>query len=108
MTVKTNLVVNQNADFVYNIYLIDVYNRPFDITGYSGNSVIRKSYTSNTYIPINVAIGGNNGIISLTMNAATTADLTQTRYVYDLILQSNTGVVSRITEGIVSVDLGVT
>jgi len=108
MTVKTNLVVNQNADFVYNIYLIDVYNRPFDITGYTGNSQIRKTYTSNTYIPITVSTGGNTGLITLSMNAATTAQLTQTRYVYDLVLHSNTGIVSRITEGIVSVDLGVT
>jgi len=107
MTVKTNLLVNQNADFVYNIYLVDVYNNPFNITGYTGNCQIRKSYTSNTSVGMNVHTGNTSGLITLTMNAATTSQLTQTRYVYDLVLHSNTGVVSRITEGIVSVDLGV-
>jgi len=108
MTVKTNLLLNQYADFVYNIYLVDVYNNPFDITGYTGTSKVRQSYTSNIAYPFTVVTGGNTGLITLSMNAAITGYLNDTRYVYDLLLTSNTGTVSRIVEGIVSVDLGVT
>jgi hypothetical protein len=107
MAIKTNLTVDQGANFVYNIYLIDSDGNPFNISGYSGNAQIRKTYTSSSYTTMNVNIAGSNGIITLSMNSTTTANLSNTRYVYDLEL-SNNNVVSRIVEGIVTVNLGVT
>jgi len=107
MAIKTNLTVDQGANFVYNIYLIDSDGNPFNISGYSGNAQIRKTYTSSSYTTMNVNIAGSNGIITLSMNSTTTANLSNTRYVYDLELSSN-NVVSRIVEGIVTVNLGVT
>jgi len=107
MAIKTNLTVDQGATFVYNIYLIDVDGNPFDITGYSGNSQIRKTYTSTSYTTMNVAITGASGLITLSMNSVTTANLASSRYVYDLELSSN-NVTSRIVEGYVTVNPGVT
>jgi hypothetical protein len=108
MAIKTNLIVDQGANFVYKIYLIDAEGNPFDISGYTGNAQIRKTYTSTNYTTMNVAVTGNAGLISLTMNATTTANLSSTRYVYDLELTSNTNITSRIVEGFVTVNLGVT
>ena len=107
MSIKTNLTVDQGADFIYNIYLIDASGNPFDISGYSGNSQIRRTYTSNSYVTMNVAITGNTGLISLSMNASTTSNLTYNRYVYDVELANN-NVVSRIVEGFITVNPGVT
>jgi FlaG/FlaF family flagellin (archaellin) len=107
MAIKTNLIVDQGANFVYNVYLIDVNGDPFDITGYSANAQIRKTYTSTTYNTLNVTLGGNTGLITMSMNATTTANLTNSRYVYDLQLHSN-NVTSRILEGIVTVNPEVT
>lgn len=107
MAIKTNLIVDQGADFVYNIHLIDTNGDPFDITGYTANAQIRKTYTSTTYNTINADITGNTGLITLTMNSTTTANLTNSRYVYDLLLNAN-NVTSRIIEGIVTVNPEVT
>ena len=107
MAIKNNLVVDQGADFVYNVYLIDQNGDAFDISGYTANAQIRKTYTSTTYTTINVAIAANTGLVTLSMNAATTANLTFSRYVYDLQLHSN-NVSSRIMEGIITVNPEVT
>lgn len=43
------------------------------------------------------------GQITMAMNAATTANVTPGRYVYDILLTSDTGIKTRIIEGIVNV-----
>lgn len=107
MAIKSNLTVDQGANFIYNVFLVDTNGNPFDITGYSGNAQIRKTYTSTNYTTMNVTITGNSGLVTLTMNSATTANLSFNRYVYDLELTSN-NVTSRILEGFVTVNPGVT
>lgn len=107
MAIKSNLTVDQGANFLYNVYLIDANGTAIDISGYTGNCQIRKTYTSTTYNTMNVAITGASGLVSLTMNSAVTANLTSTRYVYDLELSSN-NVVSRILEGTITVSPQVT
>jgi hypothetical protein len=49
------------------------------------------------------ATGNSTGYISLTMTANTTANITAGRYVYDVEVTSNTGIVTRVKEGIVTV-----
>ena len=107
MAIKSNLVVDQGADFIHNVYLIDSNGDAFNITGFTANAQIRKTYTSTTYNTINVTLGGNTGLVTLSMNAAVTANLTNSRYVYDLQLHAN-NVTSRILEGIVTVNPEVT
>lgn len=107
MAIKTNLVVDQGANFIYNVYLIDEDGNVFDISSYSANAQLRKTYTSSSYVTITADVTGASGLIQLSMNAATTANLSSTRYVYDLELTSN-NVVSRILEGYVTVNPGVT
>ena len=107
MSIKTNLIIDQGANFVYKINLIDQVGNPFDISGYSANAQIRKTYTSTTYNTIDVDVAGSNGILTLSMTAEATANLTSNRYVYDLEI-SNNNIVSRIAEGFVTVNPGVT
>ena len=107
MAIKSNLTVDQGANFLYNVYLIDANGTAIDISGYTGNCQIRKTYTSTTYNTMNVAVTGASGLVSLTMNSTVTANLTSTRYVYDLELTSN-NVVSRILEGTITVSPQVT
>ena len=107
MSIKTNFIVDQGANFVYKINLIDQSGNPFNITGYTANAQIRKTYTSTTYNTISCNVAGSNGVITLSMNAAATANLASNRYVYDLEI-SNNNIVSRIAEGFVTVNPGVT
>ncbi|CAB5221275.1 hypothetical protein UFOVP245_114 [uncultured Caudovirales phage] len=107
MSIKTNLIIDQGANFVYKINLIDQSGNPFNISGYTANAQIRKTYTSTTYNTITCNVAGSNGVVTLSMTANATANLTSTRYVYDLEISSN-NVVSRIVEGFVTVNPGVT
>ncbi len=56
---------------------------------------MRKHYTSTTYNSFTVA-GNANGIITVSMNAATSANITGGRYVWDLELVSS-GNVARVS-----------
>lgn len=107
MAIKTNLVIDQGADFIHNIYLIDSNGDAFDISNYTANAQIRKTFTSSSFYTIGVSLGGNTGLVTLSMNAASTSNLTNNRYVYDLQLHAN-NVSSRILEGIVTVNPEVT
>jgi hypothetical protein len=107
MSIKTNLIIDQGANFVYKINLIDQSGNPFNISGYTANAQIRKTYTSTTYNTIACNVAGSNGVITLSMNATATANLASNRYVYDLEI-SNNNIVSRIAEGFVTVNPGVT
>ena len=108
MSLKSNLIVDQGANFVYKVYLVDASGNPFDLSNYTANSQIRRTYSSTSYNTIDVNVGGNNGLLTLTMDSTVTANLTSNRYVYDLNITSNTNVVSRILEGFVTVNPEVT
>jgi hypothetical protein len=107
MAIKTNLIVDQGANFIYNLYLIDEDGNIFDISGYTGEAQLRRTYTSSNSVSMNVTVDGGAGLISLSMNAETTSTLNQLRYVYDLELSAN-NVTSRIIEGFITVNPGVT
>lgn len=106
MAVKTNIVIDQGADFNSSFIFTDELDEPIDFTTYTANSQIRKTYTSSTAYNFEINLA-NNGVITLSMNAATTANLSPGRYVYDLEVE-NSGNRSRLVEGIVSVTPQVT
>lgn len=106
MAIKTNLTVDQGANFIYNIYLVDVDGNAFDLNNFTGAAQLRRTYTSSNSVSMSVSVN-EGGLIILSMNATTTATLTQNRYVYDLELSANS-VTSRIIEGFVTVNPGVT
>ena len=108
MAIKQNISIDQGADFVYKIFLIDGNSSPVNLSGYYANSELKKSYTSNSNIAFDTLIDDAGGIITLSMNAITTTTLTHSRYLYDVILTSNNNIVSRIVEGYVNVDPQVT
>ena len=99
------LFVEQGTTFNTTITLDDVDGVPYDLTGVTGKAQIKKSYYSaNTSanflfaIPIPV-----NGVISLTLNSASTANLKAGRYVYDVIIKDTSNTVTRVLEGTVNV-----
>jgi len=80
-----------------------------NLTSYTANSSMRKSFYSSTANNFTATVTGNaNGQITLTMTAAETANLTPGRYVYDLLITDGSGTKSRVIEGIVSVLPGTT
>jgi len=108
MATKVNLVIDQGADYTTTINLSNDDGSAFDLTGYTAQSKIKKHYTSSNATSLSVTLDGNTGIVTLTMNNATTSTMTAGRYVYDLELTDADGLISRIVEGTVTVTPQVT
>ena len=106
MAVKTNIVIDQGTDFNSSFTFTDESDEPIDFSIYTANSQLRKTYTSSTSYTFQTSLT-NSGIITLSMNAATTANLSPGRYVYDLEVEAS-GVRSRLVEGVVTVTPQVT
>ena len=102
-----NLYINQGTSFVDYVFYLDA-KTPFSLDGYSIKSQMRRSYTSANAISFVALVADSaNGKISLTLEPYITANLVAGRYVYDV--EGNIGnTIVRITEGIVTVNPGVT
>jgi len=107
MATKLNLFIDQGTDFSTTIDVGDEEGNPINLSSYTGRSQMRKHYTSATFFSFGVA-GDSQGRITVSMNAATTANIAGGRYVWDLELVSTGNVVSRIVEGIVTINPEVT
>jgi len=100
----SELVIEQGATFISTLNVEDVNGDAINLTSYTANSQMRKSYySSSSNIIISTITGTSNGEITLGMSSANTANLTPGRYVYDVIITSPTNVVTRVVEGIVTV-----
>ena len=75
-----------------------------NLTNYSARSQLRKSYYALTATDFTVTVSdAANGIITMGLTAANTANIKAGRYVYDVEIENSQGVVTRIFEGIATV-----
>ena len=108
MATKANLVIDQGTTNTTDLNLTDENGDPLVLSGYSANSQIRKHYTSTNSVAFSVAVNATAGVITLSLSANQTANMTSGRYVYDVELTDASNSVSRIVEGIVTVTPQVT
>jgi len=108
MAIKANLVIDQGTTYSTDLNLTDENGDALVLSGYSANSQIRKHYTSSNSVSFTTSINANAGIITLSLTANQTANLTGGRYVYDVELTDASNSISRIVEGIVTVTPQVT
>lgn len=83
---------------------------PVDLTGYTATLEIRAFPLAPTILydaSSNITLGGHTGIITINIPAATTGGFTWWSGVYDLLLTSLNGTVTRFTQGNVNVYAGV-
>jgi hypothetical protein len=99
------LTIEQGATFSTEITVNDSNGSPKDLNDYTVRSQIRKSYYSTTATNFEIEINDPaSGIALLELSANTTSNISPGRYVYDAIIENNnTGVVTRIFEGIATV-----
>lgn len=108
MAAKANLTIDQGSDYIQDIVVSDMSDNLVDLTNYIGAAQIRKNYASNTYSSFNV-VTNNQGVVQISINSANTEVLTPGQYVWDCELTNiNTGIVSRIVEGVVTITPSVT
>lgn len=108
MATKASLVIDQGSTFSTDLTLTDENGDPLNLAGYSANSQIRRWYTSsNVAATFTTSINVASGVVTLSLTANQTSNLTYGRYVYDVEINSGAEV-SRIVEGIVTVTPQVT
>jgi hypothetical protein len=108
MAVKSNIVIDQGTHFEVTINLRDANTTVITLDGFVANAQLRKYYTSSTKHDFNVTISANTGEVTIAMSANTSANIPAGRYLYDCVLTSNTNIVSRIVEGIATINPRVT
>jgi hypothetical protein len=107
MAIKANLIIDQGTDYSTSITLTDEDESVIDLTGYSANAQIRKTYSSSNSVTFTTEITPAQGVIILSLTDSQTSNIVPGRYVYDVILTTGS-TTSRIVEGIVTVTPRVT
>jgi len=108
MATRVNIVIDQGTDFETSINLTNSSGDQLDLTGMSAASQIRKTHTSSNSVAFTTALANASGTLTLSLNNATTSNMTAGRYVYDVELTDASNVISRILEGVVTVTPEVT
>ena len=105
MAAYVELTIEQGANFTTTVTVKDEVGNPTNLNNHSVAAQLRKSHYSTTATNFTAAITDPvNGVITLTMTASVTANVTPSRYVYDLLLTNNsTNVKTRVIEGIATV-----
>jgi len=102
--------MEQGSTFSTQLNLTDDYGNPYNLTNFTITSRAKKSYiTSNVAMTFTTTItDAVNGIVTLSLDAPTTANVPYGKYVYDVIVADQFNVISRILEGQIFVSPGVT
>ena len=103
---KLDLKCYQGATFDYSLTWTAA-GSAVDLSGYSARMQVRESYDSSVALVsltdgTGIALGGTAGTIGLLISATDTALLDgtpNTQFIYDLELESASGVVTRLVEG---------
>lgn len=104
------LTVDQGSTFESTIDLVSDDGAAINVAGYVFSGQIRKSYysanaTANITITITNAANGN---VTMSMNAATTANIKAGRYLYDVKMTDTSNTVTRLVEGVITITPQVT
>lgn len=110
MAAVKNLYVDQGTDFNAQITIYDDNNAPWNLTGYTGSAKIRKSYYSTNSVNFTVSFLAirTTGTVILELSSTQTSAMEQGRYLYDVVLTDSSGKKTRVIEGIVTINPGVT
>jgi len=106
----SNLVVNTGTTFTQTFSLENSDSSSvLNLSGYNITAQMRKHAGSSSYITFDASVlSANAGTIKVGLGTTTTASLKPGRYVYDILISDNSGVITRVVEGSVLVREGVT
>jgi hypothetical protein len=108
MAIKANIIIDQGSTFSTSVNLADDNDNPLDLTTFTAAAQLRKHYTSSNSVSFVVTTSGNTGILTLALSANTTANIAAGRYMYDVELTDSNSNISRIVEGIVTINPNIT
>jgi len=99
--------MEQGANFSATVPVLGDDGLPFNLTGYTGAAQVRKHYSSLTAYTFTVALGGNTGIVTLSMTPVQTGAISPGIHVFDCEVTSG-NTVYRVAEGQVHITAQVT
>jgi hypothetical protein len=103
VSAKYNLVCDQATTFNFQFQILN-NTIPWNLNGYTGTMTVRPFVGASTTTVVASTANGrmvlsqNDGRVTVTIDAATTGDITAGRYAYDLVLDSGAEV-TRLLEG---------
>ena len=105
-----NFTLEQGSTFSRQI-TVQENGTALNLTGYTARMQMRSTHDSSTIAltyTSTIASPASNGIVNLSATASQSAAIEEGIYVYDLEIESGTGVVTRLMEGKVTVTPEVT
>jgi hypothetical protein len=106
----SNIVIEQGFDFDTTFILEDTTTGDYlDLTNYTVDSQLRKTYTSSTAVSFASTVTvPESGNIQISMGSTLTSTIKSGRYVFDVKITSSGGSISKVVEGSALVRPGVT
>jgi hypothetical protein len=102
MAAITNFYIDTGSNFGAVITVRGSDGLPLNLTDYTVQSYIRKSYASRTHINFNATVySTTGGQIRLSLSNTDTNDIKPGRYMYDVEIANNSGERLRVSEGII-------
>jgi len=109
MAVISNLSVDQGADYSAEIVVEDANGNVANLASYTVAGQIRKSYSSSTATNFTSTItNAGQGVITVQLSNTTTAGMKAGRYLYDVEVTDSGGVKTRVVEGQITINPGIT
>ena len=113
MAIYKELLIDQGSTFRYQVSLSGVNdNLAFDLSNFTITSHVKKSYKSlSPSVVFTTEFANNdptNGSIILKLTDEQTAALDSGRYLFDVVIESITGDIYRVVEGLIEVNPGIT
>ena len=109
MAIIANLYIDQGTDYTITVDVTDSAGDILDLTDYTATAQIRKTYTSSSLsATFTTSISAAAGQVTISLTDTQTSALEAGRYVYDLNIESGTGVKTRVIEGQAVITPGVT
>lgn len=103
-----NIVIPQGTTFSETFVSTESDGSITNLSGYTGTAKMKKWYGSSSSVTFNVTITVGTGEVAIGLTAGQTIGLEPGRYNYDVKLQSSSGAVSKLVEGMAMVQAGIT
>jgi len=103
-----NISISQGADFSETFVSTENDGSASNLAGYTGSARMRKHPGASASTAFSVSITAATGEVSIAMTSGVTVGLKEGRHYYDVRLQSGSGAVSRLIEGMAFVTAGIT
>jgi hypothetical protein len=105
-----DLFINQNETFSTDIVLQDVNGEAYNFLDYNAAAYAKRSYyqANASFVFVVSSTDPTNGVLTLSLDANTTSNITPQSYVFDIIIQDQYNTVAKVLEGRIFVAPGVT